>query len=156
MSRAFLEKEKIRFRPEIRSADDYYFLMKIMAKGKAVVIPKPLYRYRSHSTSISLERSEEQKNNELKISQLAFEEILNLKLEDAEAELFYRFYRDDSLKNESKSIAKLITLMKQTPGLSNDEKEKLIDFLVEKKHRFEREKSPFHSLFYRVKKVVFK
>ena len=53
MSSAFLKKEKIRFRPEIRSADDYYFLMKTMAKGKAKTIPKPLYNYRSHN-SLSL------------------------------------------------------------------------------------------------------
>jgi len=44
--RAFLEKEKIRFRPEVRSADDYYFLMKIVAKGESTVIPKALYQYR--------------------------------------------------------------------------------------------------------------
>ena len=143
--KSFLEKENIRFRPEIRSADDYYFLMKIMAKGSAKVIEKPLYRYRWHNASISLEKTEEQKQNELAISQLAFRQILNLDFSDQEADVIYRFKRGQNIaENEKtltlKSIQKLIQAARQSPNLNKTEKQDLIDFLTQKRLNFERKK----------------
>ena len=146
--KSFLEKENIRFRPEIRSADDYYFLMKIMAKGNAKVIEKPLYRYRWHNASISLEKTEEQKQNELAISQLAFREILNLNLSEKETELLYRFKRGEDIAKAEKKITvktvnKLINWVRQTSNLSKKEKRDLIYSMTRSRLILEEKKVQF-------------
>jgi glycosyltransferase involved in cell wall biosynthesis len=156
MRRSFLEKENIRFRPEIQSADDYYFLMKIMAKGKAVVIQKTLYQYRWHEGSISLKKRKEQDANALAISQMAFEDILNLKLNDVELNSILRFYRRQSLPKEKKLVdhivQKLIDFTNQHTNLSNDEKRALTNFLI--KQQLHIEKKWFQLLIFSIKKEI--
>ncbi|MFK7983613.1 MAG: glycosyltransferase family 2 protein [Saprospiraceae bacterium] len=134
--RSFLEKENIRFRPEVRSADDYYFLMRVVAKGKAAVIPKTLYNYRWHESSISLKKTTEQADNELMISHLAFEEILNLKLSISEARIFYRFYRGqldfEELAEMKHLLKKTLSLLKNKPNITRVEYKTLSDFCYQK------------------------
>jgi glycosyltransferase involved in cell wall biosynthesis len=155
--RSFLEKENIRFRPEIRSADDYYFLMKVMAKGKAKIIKKPLYRYRWHNASISLKRKEEQKQNELGISQLAFQEILNLELSDRETELLYRFKRGEYIADAEKKITvktvhKLTNHIEQFSNFDKKEKRDLINLMTQIRLGFEGKK--VQLLWFLIKKKV--
>ena len=155
--RSFLEKENIRFRPQIRSADDYYFLMKVIAKGNAKVIEKPLYRYRWHNSSISLKKADEQKQNELAISQLAFQEILNLELSDQESEILYRFKRDEPIAAEEKEFAvetvnKLINCVRQTSNLSKKEKRDLIYTMIRLRLILEEKKVQL-LLFLAMKKI---
>lgn len=148
---SFLEKENILFRPEVKSADDYYFLMKIVAKGKAFVIQKSLYNYRWHEESISIGKRKEQDFNALKISQMAFEEILNLKLSDAETKLVNRFYRKKCSIEEKDSVDKVISKitshLKLQSDLTQNEKMDLTFFLTTRKLRFERKWIQL-SLFY--------
>jgi len=142
--RSFIEKEKIRFRPEIRSADDYYFLMKIVAKGKAKVIPKTLYHYRWHEASISIGKKVEQEKNELAINRLAFQEILQLDLRDIEIKLIHRFIRYRCLPEEATAIRNLVEKLKnftrKTHRLNDIEKQSLIDLLTQKRLAYEKKK----------------
>ncbi|MGK0365972.1 MAG: glycosyltransferase involved in cell wall biosynthesis [Saprospiraceae bacterium] len=134
--KAFLEKENIRFRPEIRSSDDYYFLMNIVAKGKAFVIQKQLYLYRWHGASISLKNKNEQSANELKISHLAFQKILNYSPTDVEMDITYRFnrgkLREEELLKTKEVIQKIIRKSKEAAHLSLKEKNNLENFLFNK------------------------
>lgn len=154
--RDFLEKEKIRFRPEVRSADDYYFLMKIVAKGEATVVPKVLYQYRWHDASISALKKGEQAANELAINRLAYQEILGLTLTEKEAKIIYQFYRKKSLLHEEKAvwqvIEKIITAVKNQPKTMTLEKQELITFLKEK-HRQYFKKTPKSLLLFLYKSL---
>jgi len=133
---SFLKKENIRFRSEVRSADDYYFLMRIVAKGKAAVIQKTLYNYRWHESSISLEKTEEQAKNELMISRLAFEEILNLKVSRSEARIWYRFYRGqldfEELAETKLTLKKILNPLKINTNITALERRELTDFCYQK------------------------
>lgn len=156
--RSFLKKENIRFRPEIRSADDYYFLMKIMLEGKVVVIQKILYQYRWHEGSISLKTRKEQDTNALAINKIAFEDILNLKLNDVEAKLVFRFYSRQCLLKEKESVnhivQKVINFTNQHSDLSHYEKRALTNFLIQHQLRFE--KKWFQLLMFNIKKGITK
>jgi glycosyltransferase involved in cell wall biosynthesis len=142
--RSFIEKEEIRFRPEIRSADDYYFLMKIVAKGKSKILPKVLYRYRAHASSITGASYKNQTNNAKKITQLAFQEILNLNLSDEETALLYRFRRFKCKPKEKQEVEtlyqKLMAFAEKTPNFNKHERKSFIDSLIHRKLVFEKKK----------------
>lgn len=143
--RSFLEKENIRFRPEIRSADDYYFLMKIVTKGgRAEVIQKYLYKYRWHESSISLGKTEEQKMNEIAINRLAFKDVLKVDLSDAETKLIHRVLRYQCKQNEAESVEQIVhkisRIVEKSPHLDKNEKRDLLEFLMSKKLAFEKKR----------------
>ncbi len=150
---SFLKKENIRFRPEIRSADDYYFLMKIVSKGKATVVPKILYHYRWHDASISVGNTNSQYKNELGINQLAFKEILNLDLRAEEIKLIHRFRRFKCKPKESVEVnaiyQKLMAVAKQTPQLNEEERRSFINSLIHRKLVFDKKK--VQLLFFLIK-----
>ncbi len=155
--RSFLEKEKIRFRAEIQSADDYYFLMRVVSKGKAIVVQKPLYHYRQHASSISFEQTREQKENAIAISQIAFKDILQYHLKTREAAHLYDFIRDIAKPKDQaftfQTVDKIINFTKQSTGLTNEEKESLISFLERKKTRFN--KRWYKLLLFLKKKAIY-
>ena len=142
--RSFIEKEGIRFRPEIRAADDYYFLMKIVAKGKAKVVPKVLYRYRWHQSSISIGREKEQYANELAINKLAFQEILNLDLKAQEIDLLHHFRSFKCKPAEAKEVEalfqKLTDFAEKSPDFNATERRGFMNFLLQRKLVFEKKK----------------
>lgn len=131
--RSFLKRNEILFRPEVRAADDYYFLMKIVSIGKSFVIQKPLYLYRWHETSISFQDKNIQSQNELDISQLAFSKIAGIELTHQEAEIIYLFYRNilpTNHLNKANEVVKKIIKNASSLKLTDT---KILNHFLEKK-----------------------
>ncbi|MEZ4883088.1 MAG: glycosyltransferase family A protein [Chitinophagales bacterium] len=78
--RDILTKHSIEYEQGFLAAEDYCFILKLLEKTKAYCIQKALYRYRWHGKNISIEKKDLQKENTLKISQIAFRKLLNVHL----------------------------------------------------------------------------
>ena len=91
------------------------------------------------------------------ISQLAFQEILNLELSDRETELLYRFKRGEYIADAEKKITvktvhKLTNHIEQFSNFDKKEKQNLINLMTQIRLGFEGKK--VQLLWFLIKKKV--
>jgi len=144
MKRSYIKKVNLRFQPDVWAADDYYFLMKIVSKAKATVVPKILYHYRWHDASLSVSSTKIQYKHQLEINRMALKEILNLDMSHEETKFIHRFRRFQCKPNEAEAVQsmfqRLMDFAKQTPNLNEEERRSFIDSLIHRKLVFEKKK----------------
>lgn len=103
---------------DIKTAEDYEFLSKIILKTRAYMIPEPLYIYRHMSSSLFNSNLKETFENSLKISKNYLKQITNLEIPEYYNNLTF-FELEDSIvfqadiKVVNKYLIELANILKQ-------------------------------------------
>lgn len=105
--RSIVEQYNIRFVAEFLPPEDYLFLLEIVRRTGAYIIPQVLCKYRWHDSNISIELEPKNRINGAKISALAFKILLNKTLVKEQHQLLYDLYHN-RLSKEQLSIAPLL------------------------------------------------